>query len=67
MTLVFGNMTLDVKIFSNPRPEKVEEEKDMNCIKVMTEQGLDLICHKDPVKAALIDPFTDGDCYMPQE
>ena len=27
MTLVFGNMTLNVKIFSNPRPEEVEDEK----------------------------------------
>ena len=27
MTLAFGNMTLNVKIFSNPRPKEVEDEE----------------------------------------
>ena len=66
MTLVLGNMTLNVKIFSNLRPEEVEE-KDTNSMEVVTEQGLDLICRKDPVEAALISPVTDSDYYTPQE
>ena len=64
MTLVFGNITLNVKIFSNPRPEEVEEE-ETNSIEVVTEQGLDLMCRNDPVEAALIGPVTDSDCYTP--
>ena len=67
MTLVFGNMTFNVKIFSNPRPEELEEDKEINSIEVMTEQGLDIICRKDSVEAALISPITDNDCYTPHE
>ena len=37
MTLVFGNMTLNFKIFSNPIPEEFEEEEETNCIEVVTE------------------------------
>ena len=33
----------------------------------MTEQGLDLICRKDPVEASLIGPVTNSDCYTLQE
>ena len=64
ITLVFGNMTLNVKIFSNPRLEEVEDE-ETNSIEVVEEQGLDLMCRDDPVEAALIGPVTDGDYYSP--
>ena len=37
ITLVFGNLTLNVKIFSNPRPEELEEDEEMNFIEVVTE------------------------------
>ena len=47
ITLIFGNMTLNVKIFSNPRPEEVEDEA-VNSIEVVVEHGLDLICCNDP-------------------
>ena len=43
MTLVFGNMTLNIKIFSNSRLEDFGEEEETNCIEVVTEQSLDLI------------------------
>ena len=32
MTMVYGNMTLNVKIFSNLRPEDFDEEDEMSCI-----------------------------------
>ena len=57
-------MTLNVKIFSNPRLEEVEDE-EVNSIEVVAEHGLDLICCNDPVEAALTDPVTDDDCYSP--
>ena len=66
MTLVFGNMTLNVKIFSNPRLEEVEDE-EINSIKVVAEYSLDLMCCDEPVKAALTGPVIDGGCYSPQE
>ena len=52
MTLVFGNMTLNVKIFSNPRPEEVEDE-EVNSIEVVAEHGLDLMCCNDLVEVTL--------------
>ena len=67
MTLVFGNMTLNVKIFSNPRPEELEEEEETNSIEVVTEHGFDLICHEDPVESALVGPVLDYDYYTPQD
>ena len=36
MTPVFGNMTLNLKIFSNPRPEEVEDE-ETNSLEVVAE------------------------------
>ena len=66
MTLVFGNMTLNVKIFSNPRPEEVED-KETNSIEVVAEHDLDLMCRNDPVEAVLTGRVTDGDYYSPQE
>ena len=66
ITLVFGNMTLNVKIFSNPRPEEVEDE-EINSIEVVAEHSLDLMCRNDPVKAVLIGSVTDGGCYSPHE
>ena len=65
MTLVFGNITLNVKIFSNLRPEEVEDEK-VNSIEVVAEHGLDLMCYNDPVEVALTSLVTDDDCYTPQ-
>ena len=65
MTLVFGNMTLNVKIFSNPRPEEVEDE-EVNSLDVVADRGLDLICCKDPVEVALTRLVTEDDCYFPQ-
>ena len=65
MTLVFGNMTLNVKIFSNPRLEEVEDE-DVNSIDVVADHGLDLICCKDPVEVALTRLVAEDDCYSPQ-
>ena len=65
MTLVFGNMTLNVKIFSNPRPEEVDDE-EVNSIEVVAEYGLDLIRCNDPVEVVLTSPVTDDDCYSPQ-
>ena len=62
MTLVFGNMTLNVKIFSNPRPEEVKDE-ETNSIEVVAKQGLDLMCCNDLVEATLIGPLTNSDCY----
>ena len=63
--LVFGNMTLNVKIFSNPRPEEVEDE-EVNSIEVVAEHGLDLMYCNDPVEVALTSPVTDDDCYSSQ-
>ena len=37
MTLVFGNITVNVKIFSNPRLEDFNEEEETNCIEVVIE------------------------------
>ena len=65
MTMVFGNMTLNVKIFSNPRPEEVEDE-EVNSIDMMANHGLDLICYKDPVEVELTRLVTEDDCYSPQ-
>ena len=65
ITLVFKNITLNVKIFSNPIPEDFDEEEEASCIEVVTEQSLDLICHKDPVEAALISSVTNHGCYTP--
>ena len=46
MTLVLKNMTLNVKIFSNPRLEDFDEEEEASCIEVVIEHNLDLICQK---------------------
>ena len=43
MTLVFGNMTPNVKIFSNPRLEEVEDE-EVNSIDVMPDHDLEKMC-----------------------
>ena len=67
MTLVFRNVTLNVKIFSNSRLEDFDETEETNCIEVVTEQSLDLICHKDPVEAALISLVMGNECYTLQE
>ena len=66
MTLVFGNMALNAKIFSNPRLEEVEDE-EVNSIEVAAERGLDLVCRDDFVEATLTDSITSGGCYSPQE
>ena len=50
-----------------PRPEDFNDDEETNCIEVVTEQCLDLICHKDPVEAALIGLVTDYESYTPQE
>ena len=65
MTLVFGNMTLNVKIFSNPRPAEVEDE-EVNSIDVVADHGLDLMFCNDPVEVALTGLVTEDDCYSPQ-
>ena len=67
MTLVFGNMTLNVKIFSNPRPEELEEEEETNLIEVVTEYGYDLIYYEDPMESALVSLNLDCDYYTPQD
>ena len=65
MTLVFGNMTLNVKIFSNPRPKEVEDE-DVSSIDVVDDHGLGLICCEDPVEVTLTRLVTEDDFYSPQ-
>ena len=65
MTQVFENITLNVKIFSNPRSEEVEDE-EVNSIDLVADHGLDLMCCKDPVEVALTRLVTEDDCYSPQ-
>ena len=67
MTLVFGNMTLNVKIFSNPRLEDFEENEEINCINVVTQQSLNLLCQKDFVESVLISSIIDYKCYTPRK
>ena len=67
MTLVFGNMILNVKIFSNPRLEDFDEEEEASCIEVVTEYSLDLICQKDPMESALISLVMNNGYYTPHK
>ena len=67
MTLVFKSMTLNVKIFSNSRPEDFDEEEEASCIEVVTESSLNLICKKDPIESVLTRSVIDGGCYTPKE
>ena len=67
MTLVFENISLNVKILSNLRLEDFDEEEEVSCIEVVTEQSLDLIFQKDPVESALISLLTNQGCYTPLE
>ena len=54
-----------MSIFSNPRPEEVEDE-EVNSIDLVTDHGLDLMCCKDPVEVTLTRLVTKNDCYSPQ-
>ena len=63
MTLVFGNMTLNVKIFSNLRLEDFDEEEETSYIEVVTEKNLDLLCQKDPMESMLISSVTNHEWY----
>ena len=63
MTLVFRNMTLNIKIFSNMRLEDFDEKEEASCIKVVIKQSLELICQKDPVEFALNSSVIDCGCY----
>ena len=67
MTLVFGNMTLNVKIFLNPRLEDFDEKEEASCIEVVTKQSLDLIYQKDPIEFALISVVINHEYYTPKE
>ena len=53
MTIVFGNMTLNVKIFSNPRPEEYDDEEEIHYIDTVIEDEVDLVDFKDPLEVVM--------------
>ena len=58
MTLVFGNMTLNIKIFSNPKADKIEEEHEEACCpKAISLKEVSSLCLNDSVKAVISNSY----------
>ena len=65
MTLVFGNMTLNFKIFWDPRLEEFDEEEETSWFEVVMEKNLNRLCQKDPIEFVLISSIMNYECYPP--
>ena len=50
MTLVFGNITLNVKIFLNPQHDKYDAEEETNYIEKVVTDYFDSMIYKDLVE-----------------
>ena len=57
--MVFGNMTLNVKMFSNPRADECgEEDEETSCVEVVSQDEVESLCSRDSVEDVI-----SNSCY----
>ena len=68
MTLVFGNMTLNVKIFSNHRADDCrEEDKETICVEAASQEEVSSLCSRDFVEEVISNSCYLIESYTPRE
>ena len=65
MNVTFGNMTLDIKIFSHSHDNCEDDEEEVNVVEEVVEEQVDSILHRDPLELALGENQSDFHNYTP--